>query len=330
MGPTKLQPRKVCPALFYLAAGGLVTAACSRAALPDDATSVLSDEPSAQVATSADASSPASTVDGAPPDPVSNTHVVEGSSEAAQSSDDPDTQQEFSTTEQPDVQPPASSEPADIAPASDVSLSVVDPNRTCSYRTYDWSTTAGRGVNHRDVVTTYGELADDERDPADPRCTICREDQALLDPAVLGIDGVDAVYVCAAWHDAIAEALVEIAESGFVIREIDGYRVGRTRGRVVDGLRTELSNHSYGAAIDINADDNGLYGNCNVSEVSSQSIADCDLRVGGEWDPEARPDTTIVAGGVVHRAFERIVGWRWGGEISGSTRDMMHFSPTGY
>lgn len=286
-----------------LAAGLLFIAACSRTATPD--TTLIRETISIEDS-------------GEALEPVATEPIVEVAPPAEAPAEAP-----AAVDIAPDIAAlPDEPEPVTGAP--------VDPNRTCTYRTYEWSTTARRGVNHREVVTTYGELADDERDPADLRCTVCRQDQALLDPAAFGIEGVEAVYVCAVWRDAIAAALLEAVNAGFEIRELDGYRVGRTRGRIVDGLRTELSNHSYGAAIDINADHNGLYGDCNVSEVTSDTIENCDLRVGGAWDPDARPATTIVRGGALYRAFVETLGWRWGGSIAGSTRDMMHFSPSGF
>ena len=95
-------------------------------------------------------------------------------------------------------------------------------------------------------------------------------------------------------------------------------------------MRQELSNHSYGTAIDINADDNGLYRDCNLRELTVSGIAGCTLGVGGHWNPDSRPRTSITRDSVVYRAFTSTVGWQWGGEISGSTRDIMHFSLTGY
>lgn len=205
------------------------------------------------------------------------------------------------------------------------------PDRSCTYTTYNWSTAAGRSVNHRQVQTTIGRLPDDGRDPEDPRCTICQEDQRTLDPSEIGIAGVEPVEVCAAYYGKIRDALQQIANSDqFDIQQLSAYRVGRTRGRIVDGLRTELSNHSYGSAIDINAHHNGLYGGCYVSEVNLETLSSCGLRVGGRWNPDTRPRTTVTADGMVYRIFTEDVGWRWGGEIEGGTRDMMHFSLTGY
>jgi hypothetical protein len=202
---------------------------------------------------------------------------------------------------------------------------------TCTYRTYSWSVEERRAVNRERVEKPYDEVDDDERDPTDPRCTVCLEDQSEIDPALLGLEGLEPFRVCYAYRNAIEDALRRIAESGdFEIVEITGYRVGRTRGRVVDGLRTEWSNHSFGTAIDINADYNGLYGSCDVDEVTPESLAGCRRRVGGDWDPASHPRRTVVRGGVVYEAFTGELGWRWGGEIEGATRDMMHFSLTGY
>ena len=124
-------------------------------------------------------------------------------------------------------------------------------------------------------------------------------------------------------------ALQDVAKSkDFRIDEITGYRVGRTRGPIVDGLRTAWSNHSFGAALDINARHNGLYGDCDIASVSKEALAACKLRVGGVWDPSKRPETTITPATSLYKAFRAF--WRWGGEIAGGTRDMMHFSLTGY
>ena len=202
---------------------------------------------------------------------------------------------------------------------------------TCTYRTYSWSVEERRGVNRQTVEKPYSEVTSDERDPNDPRCSVCVEDQGEIDPAALGLSDVEPFLVCRVHQQAVEAALRDITTSGqFELVEITGYRVGRTRGPVVDGLRTEWSNHSFGTAIDINAGDNGLYGGCNVVEVTPESIDQCRLRVGGAWDPNESPQRSVTRDGPVYRAFTEQVGWRWGGEIDGDTRDLMHFSITGY
>ena len=204
----------------------------------------------------------------------------------------------------------------------------VEPT-TCTYSSYNWSTSAGRAVNHSDIAHPYSEVTGDERDPNDPRCTVCEEDQVTIDTASLGLS-VGPIKVCWAHREAVERALSSIVASGeFDVIELVGYRAGRTRGRVVDGLRQEFSNHSYGTAVDINANHNGLYRDCNVRVTDADSIADCTLGVGGAWNPDRRPRTTIVRDGVAFNAFTDLAGWLWGGDISGSTRDLMHFSLTG-
>ena len=204
------------------------------------------------------------------------------------------------------------------------------PPTTCTYRTYAWSTVERRSVGHRDVAKAYADVVDDERSPEDPRCTVCREDQVSVDPAAHGYEGVEPVRVCWVYADDVGRALEVMAEGGFDLQTLTAYRPGRTRGAIVDGLRTEWSNHSFGTAVDLNAHHNGLYRSCNVREVNEEAIGGCRLGVGGAWSPSARPGSTVVRGGPAYRAFTEEVGWAWGGEIRGATRDLMHFSLTGY
>ncbi|TVQ99847.1 MAG: hypothetical protein EA398_11870 [Deltaproteobacteria bacterium] len=213
---------------------------------------------------------------------------------------------------------------------ADAQARTPSPDDPCTFSMYHWSTVERRAVQRRTVRQTRADLAPDEHDPDDPRCTVCEEDQATIVPAELGIPGVAPFQVCVHWQDALEDALRTIADDGsFEIRELVGYRPGRTRGRIENGLRMELSNHSYGTAIDINASWNGLYRRCNV-EVSPDTIGRCQLGVGGAWDPVRNPRLTITRDGLVHRVFTEHVGWRWGGDIAGATKDMMHFSITGY
>jgi hypothetical protein len=76
------------------------------------------------------------------------------------------------------------------------------------------------------------------------------------------------------------------------------------------------SNHAYGLAIDVNPVENPYVG-CGMTR-----------------DPRSRPYTDrsrlrkgMVTPAVV-RAF-RSIGWGWGGEWSGATKDYMHFSHNG-
>lgn len=205
-----------------------------------------------------------------------------------------------------------------------------DAPTTCTYRTYSWSTVERRSVGHRNVEKAYADVVDDERSPEDGRCTVCREDQVSVDPAAHGYPGIDPVDVCWVYAEAVGAALESMAQGGFDLQTLTAYRPGRTRGAIVDGLRTEWSNHSFGTAIDINAHHNGLYRSCSVSEVTEDSLQRCRLGIGGAWEPSRRPGSTVVRGGPAYRAFTELVGWAWGGEITGNTRDLMHFSLTGY
>lgn len=77
------------------------------------------------------------------------------------------------------------------------------------------------------------------------------------------------------------------------------------------------SNHAYGHAIDLNPRENPYVGCGAVYDPTSRAYVDrTPLRKG------------MVTPAVV-RAFKSI-GWGWGGEWSGATKDYMHFSTTGH
>lgn len=199
----------------------------------------------------------------------------------------------------------------------------------CHYSSYYWSSTKRQAVDHYKVDKAYGDLTTDEKSPDDPRCTPCVEDQVTIDPRALGINA-EPFRVCYIYADAMSQALQEIkASASFEIKSLTAYRVGKTRGKIVDGKRTEWSNHSFGTAIDINAEHNGLYNRCNTSIGSKTSdVAKCKLGMGGAWDPDKRPKHTITSDGVVVKAMGKF--WKWGGSIPGDLKDIMHFSITGY
>jgi hypothetical protein len=202
------------------------------------------------------------------------------------------------------------------------------PSR-CIYQTYNWSTALGKTVNHSTVDKPYSEVAGDEIDPNDPRCTVCEGDQVTIKPAAMGL-ALDPFRVCWAHEDGMIRALERIKDTGkFDLRTVTTYRPGRTRGAIVDGMRTEMSNHSYGTAIDINRAQNGLYRNCPGKLVDASSVANCTLAHGGAWNPKTRPLTSITADGDVARILQEELGWKWGGGLPGSTKDIMHFSKTG-
>ena len=120
----------------------------------------------------------------------------------------------------------------------------------------------------------------------------------------------------------LERVLRRLLRDGEPIVQVIGYRVGKTRGEVdAAGLRTGFSNHSYGVAIDVNPESNGLYGEC------IEFGPGCRLIRGGHWDPNNRE--ALRADGAIVTELEAI-GLRWGGEIEGWQKDFMHFSISGY
>ncbi len=186
---------------------------------------------------------------------------------------------------------------------------------TCSYSTWDWNTQSKRSENHRRISKPYSQITPNERDP-NSNCTVCEEDQVSLE-----IPGVPAFLVCKFYSSDVKEALHKIATSGFPLTSVISYRVGKTKGTVdSQGIRTQFSNHSFGTAIDINAEINGLYTNC------FEFGPDCQLLRGGSWLPR-RPGT-VTPTSIAYQAFHEM-GWKWGGELKGRQKDFMHFSLSG-
>ncbi|HQL56075.1 MAG TPA: M15 family metallopeptidase [Myxococcota bacterium] len=199
----------------------------------------------------------------------------------------------------------------------------------CSYRLHNWNSRKRRAEAAPLVRKPCSQIQADERDPLEPRCSVCRKDQVTIDPAQLGIPGVKPFQICHVYREQVEDALRAIVESGeFEIKQIVGYRPGRTRGPIVNGYRTLLSNHSFGTAIDINANRNGLYTNCPPGQLERPGQGTCKLGIGGRWNPTAAPTQTITKDSIVYREFTKF--WKWGGEIPGTTRDLMHFSISGY
>jgi len=187
----------------------------------------------------------------------------------------------------------------------------------CSYDTYQWSTIDKRSVNHQLVSHPYREVTHEEVDPQ-TGCTVCREDQVEL-----SLPGIQPFLICRKIAPIVESALLELIEEGEPIQQVIGYRVGMTRGKInAQGLRTRFSNHSFGAAIDINPQHNGLYDRCIHFGPA------CRLIRGGEWLPQIEQASLDPQGIVVQRF--KSDGFKWGGEIEGRQKDFMHFSPSGY
>ncbi len=186
----------------------------------------------------------------------------------------------------------------------------------CTYQTYRWNVELRRGVEFDMVQHSYDLLSDDEVDPSSG-CTVCEEDQVIVD-----VPPLKPFQVCWQIAEDVRSALGVLARAGEPLYEVHGYRVGRTRGEPdADGNRTVFSNHSYGIALDVNPEQNGLYDQCPVFGPG------CRLLRGGPWRPP-RPGSHTAEGAVVRTLKE--AGLLWGGEIAGNQKDFMHFSPTGY
>lgn len=189
--------------------------------------------------------------------------------------------------------------------------------RWCSYDTYQWSTIEKRAVNRQHVTLPYSELGSDAIDPQ-TGCSVCREDQVEIT-----IPGIEPFMACHIVAPAIESALGDLIAAGVPVHQVIGYRVGMTRGDTDDnGLRTHFSNHSFGVAVDINPQHNGLYERC------IRFGPECRLIRGGEWRPHSVEASHHPDGAVVNRFKQE--GFLWGGEIRGRQKDFMHFSPSGY
>lgn len=187
---------------------------------------------------------------------------------------------------------------------------------TCSYRTFSWDTKTRTAVDPVTVIKPYTELTESEIDRF-TGCSVCEQDQREI-----SIPPLAPFKVCRLLATRLEHVLRKLIEQGYPIRKIIGYRVGKTRGDADGrGLRTRFSNHSYGIAIDINPDNNGLYDNCPAF------APDCRLIRGGHWNPE-RPESLRADDEIVSEL--EAIGLKWGGEIAGRQKDFMHFSPTGY
>lgn len=187
---------------------------------------------------------------------------------------------------------------------------------SCTYSTYQWNVNEKRAVNYRVVEKPYQQLTASEVD-ANTGCSVCQEDQVTIE-----LPGVETFQICHLFAQSVTDTLIELQKHGQQINSVTGYRVGMTRGNPdPDGNRTGFSNHSFGIALDINAEHNGLYGNC--LSFGSQ----CQLRRGGHWQPGHEASLTADSPTVVAM---KGLGFKWGGEIQGWQKDFMHFSLTGY
>ena len=187
---------------------------------------------------------------------------------------------------------------------------------TCTYQTYKWNVKLKRAVERKTVQHSYSKLRKDEID-ATTGCTVCEEDQVNIQ-----LLGLKSFAVCKLLVKDVQRVLLDLIEQGEIISEVTGYRVGKTRGKTDKAHnRTQFSNHSYGIALDINPQQNGLYDRC------IKFSATCRLIRGGPWKPGYKGSMTRQ-GSIVRQMNQ--LGFRWGGLIAGKQKDFMHFSPTGY
>lgn len=187
---------------------------------------------------------------------------------------------------------------------------------TCTYDVQVWNVHQMSSESPRTIRHSYDDLTAKETDPS-TGCTVCSEDQELVKiPPLLPFS------VCFKLAPRVRSVLRDMVRRGAPVRTVVGYHVIKSRGPVDgNGNRTEFSNHSFGTAIDINPDQNGLYDNCMAFGPQ------CRLLRGGEWKPGV--SGTIEVNGDILRAFKD-AGFQWGGEILGKQKDFMHFSLTGY
>ncbi len=191
-----------------------------------------------------------------------------------------------------------------------------DAPSVCTYEMQVWNVKTKESTNQKKVRHPYRDLQDEEIDPA-TGCTVCREDQVMID-----VPPVVPFSVCYKIAPVVQRALSHLLQKGAEIHTVVGYHVIKSRGAAdKNGNRTGFSNHSFGTAIDINPEQNGLYDNCIAFGPP------CRLLRGGGWHPGT--PGTLDKDSVVVSLFKQS-GFRWGGEIAGKQKDFMHFSLTGY
>jgi hypothetical protein len=185
----------------------------------------------------------------------------------------------------------------------------------CTYQVATWNTRAGRLQDPREVSHPYAATSPAETDPA-TGCTVCEEDQRWVK-----LEGLPAFRLCKKIAGEVETALRDLQARGEPILEARGYQVMRSRGPVDgQGNRTELSNHAFGTALDLNRAQNGLYDRC------PRFGPGCRLVLGGAWRPGARGALTQKSPIVLKL---KQLGLLWGGELKGRQKDFMHFSRSG-
>ncbi len=187
--------------------------------------------------------------------------------------------------------------------------------KECRYTATVWNAHQKRIVDQLTVVKDFSNLTDNERGPYG--CTPCEIDQVSLN-----LPFHSPIKVCRHIASKVERVLIQAHEEGYPIQKIIAYRPGFSKGPLnALGNRTELSNHSFGTAIDINPHRNGLYGNCKVWNSKCKLLKD-GKRI------EGHPLTLTKNSPLIFMMRE--IGLKWGGEIKGNQKDFMHFSHSGY
>lgn len=189
--------------------------------------------------------------------------------------------------------------------------------KLCHYKTYNWNTLTKQAEDFQTIQKPYSLLDADEIDVR-TGCSVCDEDQRWIK-----VGNLNPVKVCRIVANQLKSILNQAVTQGFTISSLTGYRVGRTRGDLnAESKRTKFSNHSFGIAIDVNSNSNGLYENC------LKFSQHCVLRRGGKWQVGIDRES-ISADSFLVNAMRKS-GFKWGGMINGYQKDFMHFSPSGY
>ena len=186
----------------------------------------------------------------------------------------------------------------------------------CTYEVLTWNVEQKRSVETKTIRHPYRELSREEVDPL-TGCTVCSEDQSRID-----VPPFPVFSVCHKIAPRIHAVFEELKRKNAPIFTIIGYHVIKSRGKIDNmGNRTGFSNHSFGTAIDINSEQNGLYDRCIQFGPACRLLRGGERRIGIPGTLELHDDIVPT----LKRA-----GFRWGGEIEGNQKDFMHFSITGY
>lgn len=186
----------------------------------------------------------------------------------------------------------------------------------CTYEVLTWNVDQKRSVETKTIRHPYRDLAREEVDPF-TGCTVCSEDQSRID-----VPPFPVFSVCSRIAPRVHAVFEELKRRNAPIFTIIGYHVIKSRGKIDNkGNRTGFSNHSFGTAIDINPEQNGLYDHCIQFGPACRLLRGGERRIGIPGTLELHDDVVT--------ALKR-EGFRWSGEIEGKQKDFMHFSITGY